>query len=126
MVSLGWSLDPARVQMWMQDADALMFPSRMEGMPLAVLEAMACGLPIIASDTSSLPELIADGRTGLLCSVDDVDAFATAVQRLRSSPTEWKAIGNAAYARAKADHSESLALDHYLALYRSLRRTMDR
>ena len=123
MVSLGWSSEPSRVREWMWAADALMFPSRMEGMPLAVLEAMACGLPIIASDTSSLPELIADGRTGLLCPVDDVHAFANAVQRLRGSPTEWKAMGNAAYAWAKAYHSESVALDNYLALYRSLRRT---
>ena len=123
MVPLGWSSETSRVREWMRAADALMFPSRMEGMPLAVLEAMACGLPSIASDTSSLPELIVNGQSGLLCSVDDVHAFATAAQRLRDSPTEWEAMGKAAYARAKADHSENRALDYYVALYRSLRRT---
>ena len=126
MLSLGWSSQPSQVRAWMGETDALLFPSRMEGMPLAVLEAMACGLPVIASDTSSLPELIANEQSGLLCRVDDVHAFATAARRLRDRLTEWKAMGDAAYARAKAYHSESVAIDHYLALYRSLLRTMDR
>lgn len=51
------------------------FPSRLEGLPLTVIEAMACGLPVIAAASSSLPEVVQDGASGMLCPLDDVDAF---------------------------------------------------
>lgn len=120
MLSLGWTSQPSEVRQWMREADALLFPSRMEGLPLAVLEAMACGLPIIASDASSLPELVTHGEDGLLCQTDDVDAFVAAARWMKDHPAEWEQMSSAAYSRAKASHCESAALDSYLALYNSL------
>ena len=66
----------------MQDADALLFPSRSEGFGLVVAEAMACGLPVIAAQASSMPEIVADGVTGMLCRQDDVVMFANAARTL--------------------------------------------
>jgi glycosyltransferase involved in cell wall biosynthesis len=66
----------------MQDVDAFLFPSRSEGLPLSVLEAMACGLPVVATRGSSLTEVIKNGVTGMLCQQDDVDSFANAARSL--------------------------------------------
>ncbi|MBC8100385.1 MAG: glycosyltransferase family 4 protein, partial [Armatimonadetes bacterium] len=93
----GWLYDPAwtagvpGVQLtgYMDDGDkaalyggalALVFPSLYEGFGFPVLEAMRCGIPVIASNTSSLPELVGDA--GLLVDPLDVDAIAAAMRRL--------------------------------------------
>ncbi|CAI8832624.1 glycosyltransferase family 4 protein [Methylocaldum szegediense] len=99
-------------------ADALLFSSRLEGLPLTVLEAMACGLPVIAARCSSLPEVVADGQTGLLCPVDDVAAFAAAARRLRSDVALWQALRTAARERAVALFDEARQVERYLDLYR--------
>jgi alpha-maltose-1-phosphate synthase len=70
-----------------RQADALLFPSRLEGLPLTVLESLACGTPVIAADTSSLPEAVDHMRTGILCPIDDVDAFIAAAQQLKENPS---------------------------------------
>jgi len=63
-------------------ADALLFPTRFEGFGYAVAEAMACGTPVISSRCSSIPEVVVDGETGLLCAVDDVGCFVRSIRRL--------------------------------------------
>lgn len=73
-----------------QEADALLFPSRLEGLPLVPLEAMACGLPVIAAKTSSLPEVVEDGVTGFLCPQDAVQSFTDACQRLAQNVDSWR------------------------------------
>ena len=65
-----------------QDCDALLFPSRLEGFGLVALEAQACGLPVIATNGSSIPEVVKDGVTGILCSLDDIGCFVTAIERV--------------------------------------------
>ena len=62
--------------------DIFVFPSRLEGFGLAVAEAMACGLPVVASSSSSLPELIVDGKGGFLCEPDNPGDFLEKVRRL--------------------------------------------
>lgn len=69
-----------------QKADILLFPTVREGLPLAVLEAMACGLPVVASNCSSLPELIKNNNGGYLCELGNVNEFATRINKLASSP----------------------------------------
>jgi len=64
-------------------------------------EAAALGIPCIASNVNAVPEVVADGETGLLCRVDDVDAFASALTKLMGD-TEWRRrMGEAARARAE-------------------------
>jgi glycosyltransferase involved in cell wall biosynthesis len=70
----------------MRLADAVVLPSRHEGHPLALLEAMALGRPAIATAVGGVPEIIEHGRTGLLVPPDDAGALATAIERMRSDP----------------------------------------
>ena len=78
--SLG-SLDREGVRSAIRGADAFLFPTRLEGLPLAVLEAMACGLPVIGSDQTSMPEVVEDGVTGILRPLDAVE-LAGAIEEI--------------------------------------------
>lgn len=117
MQPLGWARTRAEVRAWLREADAMLFPSRLEGMPLAVLEAMGVGLPVVAAAVASLPEVIRDGDTGLLCPRDDVDAFAAAIRQLRDEPALRVAMQMAALARTRGEYGEDLAISRYLRLY---------
>jgi glycosyltransferase involved in cell wall biosynthesis len=64
------------------DSDVFVFPSRREGSPNAVLEAMAAGLPVVATRTGGLPDMVTDGEGGYLVPSRDVDALTSAVRRL--------------------------------------------
>jgi glycosyltransferase involved in cell wall biosynthesis len=99
---------------------ALVFPSRLEGFGLAVAEAMACGRPVVASRSSSLPELVVDGQGGFLCPVDDVAAFATAVRRLAEAPALCREMGAFNRARAETYFSFAVMAASYQALYAKL------
>lgn len=103
-----------------RQADALLFPSRLEGLPLTVIEAMACSLPVIAAKTSSLPEVVEHGKTGLLCPVDDIGAFVAAARMLAEDPARWQAMRQAARERAEAMFSAQEQLMRWIALYQSL------
>lgn len=101
-------------------ADALLFPSRLEGFGLVAAEAMACGLPVIAAGSSSLPEVVADGQTGLLCPVDDVAAFVAAARRLQGDVGLWRTMRLAARERAVALFDEAKQVERYLDLYQQV------
>jgi glycosyltransferase involved in cell wall biosynthesis len=81
-----------------RNMDILLFPTVREGFGLAALEAMACGLPVVATDGSALPEVVTHGQGGLLCPLGDVDAFVAAIQALaednvlRSSMGEFNRV----------------------------------
>jgi glycosyltransferase involved in cell wall biosynthesis len=80
----------------MRRADAVVLPSRHEGHPLALLEALALGRPAIATAVGGVPEIIEDGRTGLLVPPEDAGALASAIERLRSDPALRLRMGVAA------------------------------
>ena len=100
--------------------DALLFPSRFEGFGLPVVEAMACGKSVIAASTSSLPEIVKDGVTGLLCPPDDVPAFVAACRKLADNPKILDQHGHAAVRRAEEIFSEDRIIPQYIALYEKL------
>lgn len=118
MRSIGKDLTPTELACQYQTSDALLFPSRLEGFGLVALEAQACGLPVIATRGSSLPEVIEDGVTGLLCPQDDVRAFAEAARWLAAHPEQWQAMRRAARKRAETCFDFETMIDRYLALYR--------
>jgi glycosyltransferase involved in cell wall biosynthesis len=80
----------------LHDADVFVLPSRSEAFPNGAIEAMAAGLPVVASRVGGLLDLIDDGRTGLLVSPDDPAALAGAIESLVLSPARAELLGAAA------------------------------
>jgi glycosyltransferase involved in cell wall biosynthesis len=74
-----------------------------EGIPVALMEAMATGLAVVASDISGIPELVDDGETGLLVPPGDPRALADAIERLHDDPALRARLGDAARARVERD-----------------------
>lgn len=103
-----------------QQCDALLFPSRNEGFGLTVCEAMSCGIPVITSNNSSLPELVSDGETGILCDTDDVDAFANAARTLAENPDTARNMGSAGRQRVLEKFTLDRMVNQYIEVYREL------
>lgn len=101
-------------------SDALLLPSRLEGFGQVAIEAMASGLPVVATNGSALPEVVEHGVTGLLCRQDDVGAFAGALRMLASDAGLWKGMSLAARERVVREFDVSLMLDRYIELYRTI------
>lgn len=101
----------------LQAADVFLFPSETESFGLAALEALACGLPVIASRTGGLPELIDDGVTGALLPVGDVAGMAAKAIALLQQPGDAHAAARAA---AETKWQPGPQIDRYEQLYRSL------
>lgn len=103
-----------------RECDALLFPSRWEGFGYTALEAMACGKPVITSDVSALPEVVVDGKTGILCEPGNVEAFVTACQRLAAEFTLAQSMGIAGRERALEHFSEQKLIISYVNLIMKL------
>lgn len=86
-------------------ADAFVFPSRKEGLPNVVLEAMASGLPVIVSDLPGLKKVVNPCKTGVVIPIGDIDALENAIVALVSSKTGKKTLGEAARAYILENHS---------------------
>ena len=85
--------------------DVWVMSSVREGLPVALLEAMAVGRPIVATDVGGIPEAVRDGREGLIVPAGDPGALARAIGRLLGDPAEGQRLGRAARARAESDYS---------------------
>jgi glycogen(starch) synthase len=92
-------------------------PSLGEGFGLAALEAMAAGVPVVASDTGALPEVVADGRTGIVVPAGSSPALAAALVRLTRDPSERERLGAAGLQRARSDFSLAAMADRTIAVY---------
>src|SRR5205807_1684598 len=95
-------------------------PSREEGFGLAVAEAMASGLPVVATRVGGLEELVEHGRTGLLVVPDDPDALAAAVRRLLADPELAQRMGDMGRAHVTAQYTVERMVDGVEAVYRGL------
>jgi len=112
------------VAAWLRRADLLIHPARWEGFGLALLEAMLASLPIVATNVSSIPEIVADGETGLLVPSDDPASLATAVSKVLDDPADY---GERGRARAQTEFSVARMTDRTLAVYETaLARTSPR
>ena len=108
------------VAKYLKVADAFFLPSLGEGMPNALLEAMACGLPCVASSSvGGVDELLGDDR-GLTVPVGDVPAWSEVMQLLTSDPQLRHTLGEAASRYVRARHSIDATADQLVDLYREL------
>ena len=76
-----------RIPLWMNAAELVCVPSIIEGQPNVILEAFACGIPVVASRVGGIPELITDNRQGVLTEPADVPSLKTALDSALS--TQW-------------------------------------
>ena len=86
-------VDPTDVPTDYAHADLFVLPSRMENFPLVLLEAMASGLPVVATAVGGVPELVVSGETGLLVPPNDPQALAEAINSLLDDPKTMRAMG---------------------------------
>ena len=113
----GWQRD---VRNFLDDADVFVLPTLGEGFGLAILEAMGAGLPVIASDTMAIPEIVLDGKTGRLVPPKDPDALARAIEALRDDPIGCLSLGVAGRQRAIDEFSVDRMVRRHEMLYESL------
>jgi sugar transferase (PEP-CTERM/EpsH1 system associated) len=113
----GYQPQPER---YLQAMDVFALSSQTEGMPLTVLEAWAAGVPVVATRVGGLPELVDDGRTGLLVACDEEEALARALGDLAADPACARRLGAAGRDRVEARFSLRRMADayhrHYLEL----------
>jgi glycosyltransferase involved in cell wall biosynthesis len=98
-------------------ADLLCLPSREEGLGLAALEAMAAGLPVVATRVGGLAEVVEDGKTGLLVPPGDRAALANALRELLSDAPRSLAMGKAGRARVEAHYTQEAMIAATQAVY---------
>ncbi len=103
-----------------QSCDMVLFPSRLEGFGIVPAEGLACGRPVVTTNTSALPEVVDHGDNGLLVSRDDVAGFAEAVQRLGDDPALRRRFGE--HGREKVAHTFGYRQlgEGFARLYRAL------
>lgn len=96
-------LPQQQLRRWMAAADVMLFPSPTETFGNVVLEAMACGLPVIGAASGAVPDTVRDGETGLLCEAGNAGAFADALARLSADALlcEQLSAAGLAYARSR-------------------------
>jgi glycosyltransferase involved in cell wall biosynthesis len=100
-----------------RNLDVFALPSRIEGLPVALLEAMALCRPIVATAVGGTPEVIDDGETGVLVPAEDPDALATSILALLGDADARKRLGEAAAAAAARNWDASVTASHLREIY---------
>ena len=108
------------VQTELSKANCLVVPSFQENAPLTIAEAMAVGVPVVASNIGGIPEMIEDGKTGLLIDPYDIQNISDAVSKILSDEALARSMGQAAKETAKKRFTASLACEKTLRAYREI------
>ncbi|MEM0338007.1 MAG: glycosyltransferase [Candidatus Caldarchaeum sp.] len=98
-------------------ADIFTLPSKYEGNPMSVMEAMAAGLPVVASHVGGIPELVEDEHQGLLVPADDQPCLVQGLQALIDNPTKRYQLGKSAVERARKKFDIHQTVQAYEKLY---------
>jgi glycosyltransferase involved in cell wall biosynthesis len=113
----GW-LQAERKRTTLAGATIFVLPSFVEGMPMALLEAMSYGLPVIATPVGGVPEIVTHGHDGILVPPGDVEALAAAIARLTNDPELRQRLGRAARDTVAKRFSLDSAVERLLGIYR--------
>jgi len=111
----------ARPERYLAAMDVFVLPSRAEAMPLVIPEAWSAGRPVVASRVGGVPELIEDGKTGLLVEPGDVDGLAARLRQLLTNPSRARELGRAGRELAWARYDVAEMAGAYDRTYRELR-----
>ena len=111
---LGWVDD---IKAFLAGLDVFVAPSLIEGQSLAVLEAMAAGLPVVASRVGGLPEVVQDGVTGLLAAPGNPLELQEAIKVLRDDPSRRRDMGQAGRERVQEHFTSARMAEGYLQVY---------
>lgn len=103
-----------------ESAEALLLPSHSEGLPYTLLEAMAAGLPVIATPVGAIPDVVDEGVHGLLVPVGDTAAIAAAIAKIAARPALVAAMGIAARRRIARRYTVARLAQDFAQLYRGL------
>ncbi len=106
-------------QIWAKSHIAVL-PSHREGLPKSLLEAAACGRPMVATDVSGCREVVRPGETGLLVPPRDPESLADALERLAADPELRRRMGSAARELVERELSQEAVVEQTMALYREL------
>ena len=104
----------------MQNADALLFPSRSEGLPLVVIEAMACGLPVIAMEGTAVDEIIEHEKNGLICQKNDINSFVNNIRYLKENINFSIDLSTNAEINIQKNFTIKNMVNSYLELYQKM------
>ena len=106
---------------WLQAMEMFVLPSwGDEGVPQAILQAMACGVPVVSTPVGAITEAVDAGVTGLIVPPRDVAALGAALAQLRDDAALRQRLGAAGYARAKRDFGLERMLDRMEATFRAV------
>ena len=111
-------LNAPTVAAWLRGSDVFVWPAIDEAFGMALIEAQACGLPVVAGDGGGVAGVVASGRTGLLVPVGDAAAFAAAIHRLLKEPELRRRMASEAPAYAKSAHDLPAAASRLDAVLR--------
>jgi glycosyltransferase involved in cell wall biosynthesis len=112
------------VQTLMALSDVVVLPSRLDGMPLVIFEAQVYGKPVVASAVGSIPHVIEDGKSGVLCRPGDVHGFADRILKLWRSPDWRRSIAEEGRASVRANHSADAMTDRYIEVFEGAHRAI--
>jgi glycosyltransferase involved in cell wall biosynthesis len=97
--------------------DALVLPSRLEGFPVTIVEAMLAGIPVVATDVGSVDEAVSPGLTGWIVPPEDPPALAAAIEAAVADPAASAEMGDRARRAAEARFTIDSTIEAYLAMY---------
>jgi glycosyltransferase involved in cell wall biosynthesis len=115
----GW-VDAATVSSLLATADIFVLPSHNEGLPVAILEAMGAGLPVVSTPVGAIPELVIAGQTGILVPPGSASALAGALAELVRDPELRMQLGKSGREQVERDFRIEVTVERFVTLYRAL------
>lgn len=124
-VRLLGGLNSTQMEGFWRQIDVFVLASLWEGVPVAILEAMAHSKPVVGTDVGGVAEAVVNGETGLVVPARDVEALANAIQYLAESPKQRQRMGEAGRARFLTRFSTDAVTTQYLEVYEKVARDVE-